>query len=183
MKNTHRLILINILEMEEWKDIEGYEGLYQVSNEGNAKSLNYNHTGREKLLKPSVRGNGYLQVQLCKDGKKENKDIHRLVAEAFIPNPNNYEIVHHIDHNRQNNVVENLMWMNKEEHDKVHSKERGEKKEKRVYQYTLDSKLVAIWKSAKEAEKQLGFAQSHISSCCNGKLKQYKGYIWSYTPL
>lgn len=168
--------------MEEWKDIEGYEGLYQVSSYGRVKSLNYNHTKKEKRLKPTD-DKKYPQINLCINGLKRNCDIHKLVAAAFIPNPNNYEIVHHIDHNRQNNVVENLMWMSKEEHDKVHSKERGEKQEKRVYQYTLDGKLVAVWKSAKEAEKQLGFAQSHISSCCNGKLKQYKGYIWSFAPL
>lgn len=73
--------------MEIWKDIDGYEGLYQISNEGNVKSLNYSHTGKERLLKPASNRGGYLHVQLCKDGKVKHHTVHRLVAQAFIENP------------------------------------------------------------------------------------------------
>lgn len=193
--------------MEQWKDIEGYEGLYQISSYGRVKSLERNNNGKnqygnctmclkEKILKPWNNGkrDSHLRIELRNNGKRETPLVHVLVAKAFIPNPHNYDIIHHIDHNSQNNVVENLMWMSRKEHDKLHSKERGEKQEKRVYQYTLDGKLVAVWKSAREAARQLGFAQSHISSCCNGgffdksrnkwrKRETYKGYRWSYTPL
>ena len=103
---------------EIWKDIEGYEGLYQVSNKGRVKSLkrkicsNSNHkynTLSEKLLKLSGGGK-YIQVILCKDGKTSAKLVHRLVAQAFIPNPNNLPCVNHKDENKKNNDVRNLEW-------------------------------------------------------------------------
>ena len=122
--------------MEEWRDIEGYEGLYQVSNEGRVKSLERDievmnilfgsqirHL-KEKYIKPKVNSSNRLQVRLWKDGVKEQKQIHVIVAEAFIPNPNECDVVHHIDHNPQNNSVDNLIWMTKEEHSAMHSTER-----------------------------------------------------------
>lgn len=122
--------------MEIWKDIEGYEGIYQVSNEGRVKSLarvievmnilfgsQIRHL-KEKYIKPKVNSNNRLQVRLYKDGVKEEKQIHVIVAEAFIPNPNGCDVVHHIDHNPLNNRVENLVWMSKEEHSTMHSTER-----------------------------------------------------------
>ncbi len=122
--------------MEIWRDIKGYEGLYQVSNYGRVKSLDrvievmnilfgsqIRHL-KEKYIKPKVNSNNRLQVRLCKDGVKEQKQIHVIVAEAFIPNPNGCDVVHHIDHNPLNNRVENLVWMPKEEHSTMHSKER-----------------------------------------------------------
>lgn len=169
--------------MEHWKEIEGYEGLYQVSDLGNVKSLNYNHTGKEELLKPANDGRGYLFVHLCKDGKRRRKHIHRLAADAFIPNPNKYEVVHHIDHNPSNNIVVNLVWTDKQEHNEFHADERAKKQEKTVFQYTLDGEFVAVWTSAKKAAKQLNFTQNHISDCCNNKIKQHKGYRWSFVPL
>lgn len=93
---------------EFWKDIEGYEGRYQVSNLGNVKSLNYNHTGKEKIMKPQLCNKGYLRVELCKDNKRQKYLIHKLVADAFIPNPNNLPCVNHKDENRLNNNYENL---------------------------------------------------------------------------
>lgn len=97
---------------EIYKDIKGYEGLYQVSNLGNVKSLNYNKTGKEKTLIPHITGSGYLSISL---GRKYRQYIHRLVAEAFIPNPNNLETVNHKDENKQNNSVQNLEWMTNKE--------------------------------------------------------------------
>ena len=96
--------------MEEWKDIPAYQGKYQVSNLGNVKSLNYNRTGKEKILKPVKGGDNYLHVYLCKNGKQKNIKIHRLVAEAFIPKTDGKEFVDHIDGDRQNNNVNNLRW-------------------------------------------------------------------------
>ena len=95
--------------MEIWKDVVYFEGLYQVSNLGRVKSLNYSRTGREKVLKPS-KTNGYLQVYLYKEGKSKRFSIHRLVAFAFIPNPNNLPIVNHKDEDKSNNCVDNLEW-------------------------------------------------------------------------
>ena len=97
--------------MEEWKDIEGYEGLYQVSNKGRIKSLNYRRTGKEGMLKGKPDKNGYLIVFLYKKGEKPKPFlIHRLVAIMFLHNPNNYLEVNHIDEDKTNNNVENLEW-------------------------------------------------------------------------
>lgn len=97
--------------MEEvWKDIPGYEGLYQVSNTGEVKSLNYRGSGETKLLKQSTNKKGYKRVVLCKNRKKKNHSVHRLVAITFIPNPDNLPIVNHIDECKSNNMVSNLEW-------------------------------------------------------------------------
>ena len=94
---------------EIWKDIEGYEGLYQVSNLGRIKSLNYLNTGITKIMKQNLSGN-YATIGLCKKGKVKTRYIHRLVAETFIPNTDNYLEVNHKDENKQNNRVDNLEW-------------------------------------------------------------------------
>ena len=97
--------------MEIWKDIKGYEGLYQVSNKGRIKSLNYRRTGKEGILKGVPTKYGYLMVTLYKKGEKpEHFSVHRLVAEAFIPNHDNLPEVNHIDENKENNHVKNLEW-------------------------------------------------------------------------
>ena len=96
--------------MEEWKDIKGYEGKYQISNKGRVKSLNYKRTGKEKILKLSSDINGYKKITLCKNSKQKTYLIHKLVAEAFLPNPDNLPVVNHKDENKLNNNVENLEW-------------------------------------------------------------------------
>lgn len=110
--------------MEIWKDIKGYEGLYQVSSCGNIKSLervvkNNKFGGKrilpEQLLSPTDNGHGYKLIGLRKNGKRKNHYIHRLVAIAFIPNANNEKYVNHIDYNTANNVVENLEWCSQKE--------------------------------------------------------------------
>ena len=96
---------------EEWRDIEGYEGLYQVSNLGRVKSLNYRGCkGNISILKPRLTKKGYETINLCKDGKVKNVRIHRLVAQSFISNPNNLPVVNHKDENKLNNNVDNLEW-------------------------------------------------------------------------
>lgn len=95
-------------ENEIWKDIDGYEGLYQVSNLGRVKSLNYNHTNQEKILRQIKTKGGYVIINLCKNGKSKNFLVHRLVANAFLENLNNLPQVNHIDENKENNVVSNL---------------------------------------------------------------------------
>ena len=173
--------------MEIFKDIEGFEGLYQVSNCGRVKSVErtiIRGNGRplhvkEKILRQVLDGRGYLGVWLSKNGAKEPKKVHKLVAKAFLPNPHGYTDVHHKNHKQLENRIENLEWFDGHEHRIKHADEQA----KIVYQYTLDGLLVNVWKSAYEAARQLGFSQSNICGCCNGKRKTHMGYIWSYVPL
>ena len=96
--------------MEHWKDIEGYEGLYQVSDLGRVKALNYNKTGMERVLSAGKDTGGYMYVILHKNGKGKMCSVHRLVAQAFIPNPNGLPEINHKDECKTNNIVSNLEW-------------------------------------------------------------------------
>lgn len=170
--------------IEEWRPIQEYEGLYEVSDWGRVKSA-------KKILKPHQNKKGYFLVGLYKNAKMTMKRIHRLVAENFIPNPQNLPQVNHKDEDKANNCVENLEWCSNEYNSnygtrlyRIHkSNLNNPKLSKTVYQYTLDGKLVAIWVSASEAARQLGYSQSCITDCCNNKRKTHKGFKWSYEPL
>ena len=176
--------------MEEiYKDIEGYEGLYQVSNLGNVKSLNYNHTKKENVLKPVISRNGYLLVNLYKNKTNKRLLVHRLVAQAFIENTNNLPCINHKDECSTNNVVTNLEWCTHKYNTNFGTRnERASKAlSKQVYQYSKDLELIAVWKSTKECEQQ-GFNHGNVSSCCNNcYLREcknvYKGFVWSYKPI
>lgn len=172
--------------MEEiWKDIKGYEGKYQVSNYGDVKSLDYRHTGKEHLLKPKI--DKYYRIGLFNNGVMKFISIHRLVAEAFIPNPNNLPCVNHKDEDKTNNHVDNLEWCTYEYNNKYGTvKERisesllnNPKLSKKVYQYTLDGEFVREWESTMECGRN-GFNQGNIVHVCRGALKTHKGYRWSY---
>lgn len=173
--------------MEEiWKDIKGYEGLYQVSNLGKIKSLNYNHTKKEKILKSLKRKNNYLKIRLYKNKKYNTYFIHRIVAENFILNENNLPIVNHIDGNPSNNCVNNLEWCTQKQNVQ-HSIITGLRKKMREYgnarivgQYDLDNNLIKIWDALIDIEKELGYNATSIWHCCNNKTKKSYGYIWKY---
>ena len=179
---------------EVWKYIEEYEG-YQVSNFGRVKSLErdvYNPRYgkkriKEKILKTGKRSSGHLCVRISKNGVVKPYSVHRLVAEAFIPNPEMKSDVHHIDHNPANNNVENLVWLTKKEHVAEHperyeasSKAARKALAKHINQFTRDGMFVKAWYSAREIERELGYANQHIIDCCKGKLKTYKGFKWKY---
>ena len=164
---------------EIWKDIKDYEGLYMVSNWGRVKSIKF---GKERILKPVTNSSGYLSVKLCKDGKVKAFTVHRLVAEAFLPNPDNLPCVNHKDENKQNNNVSNLEWCNCKYNINYGTgiERRSKKKSKPVLQYTLDGEFVREWESATQAEKEGGFNNGHIIAVCGGKRNNHKGYIWRY---
>ena len=182
--------------MEEWMNIEGYEGLYQVSNEGRVKSLQREivyKDGRKKVLEEKILHNflsdlGYYHVMLSKDGMSKRYKVHRLVAKAFIPNPNNLPIINHKDENPKNNVADNLEWCTQGYNVRYGTMiERGRQTQfnredlsKEVEQYTLDGDLVETFKSASEIErKNPQFKTSSVTRCCRNN-KTYKGYIWKY---
>lgn len=170
--------------MEIYKDIEGYEGLYQISSNGVIRSLGNDKTRKEKILKPAINNKGYLYVGLHKQRKRKHYLIHRLVAEAFIPNPNNYPIINHKDENPLNNNVSNLEWCTYEHNNNYGTRNQrvaasctnNQKKSKPVF--CLETGVV--YPSASEVERQLGFLQGNISACCNGKRKQVYGFHWKY---
>lgn len=164
--------------MEIWKDIKGFEGLYQISNYGRVKSLNYRLTGKEQLMTQGTTHKGYKKVKFL-DHKKYF--VHRLVAEAFIPNPDNLPQVNHKDEDKTNNHVVNLEWCtNKYNINYGNGIIKSCKKRcKKVYQYTLNGEFVKEWKSTQECGRN-GFKQGAIVRCCKGEIKTHKGYRWSY---
>lgn len=172
---------------EIWKDIEGYEGFYQVSNYGRVKSLKF---GKEKILKHRRNTFGYLEIVLCSGGKPKSFKIHRLVAKAFIPNPNNLPQINHKDENKENNCEWNLEWCTPsyninygKRNERVRQTETNNtNRSKQVCQYTLDKQIIKVWQSINECKRN-GFSCGNISQCCNGKRIQYKGYKWEFKPL
>ena len=167
--------------MEDWKDIKGYEGLYQVSDQGRVKSLPRKGTF-ERILNPCVRNTGgYLAVNLYKNGKKTMYFIHRLVALAFIPNPNNLPCINHKDCNPTNNNVNNIEYCTVVYNNTYNGKAKksAEKRSKPVEQLTKDGTLVTIWPSINEIGRN-GFIQQAVCACCQGKRKTHNGFIWKY---
>ena len=172
--------------MEIWKDIEGSEGLYQVSNLGKVKSLNYRRSGKEKLLKPNIRKDGYLQVSLCKNKKVKKILIHRLVAMVFIPNndPINKTEVNHISEIKSDNSVWNLEWVTPKQNanhgTRTERIAKATRNDKNRSKKVLCVELNKIFPSINEAGRQRGLNGGNISLCCNGKLKIAYGYHWEY---
>lgn len=167
---------------EIWKPLENYEGLYEVSNYGIVKSLNYRKTGKERILKGNANGDGYLRVTLTKNGKKKTCRINRLVAQAFIPNPDNLPEVNHKDEDKTNNKVENLEWCTRAYNCNygTRSKKVAEKLSKPIYSIDKESGLVTYWESATVAERQTGISNKHINDCLKGRRKSAGGYYWFY---
>lgn len=165
---------------EIWKDKKDYEGHYQVSNCGRVKSLNYHRMGFEKILKTYVDKDGYLTVML--NNPRKTFLVHRLVAEAFLPNPDNLPQVNHKDENKQNNNVENLEWCTVKYNNEYNNgqKRRAIKHLKPILQYTLDGEFVREWESAIQAEREGGFSSGNICSVLKGKRKTHKGFIFKY---
>lgn len=160
------------LNDEIWKDVEGYEGLYLVSNKGRIC----------RILKGRSDVNGYNTITLC-DGNGGYKDakVHRLVAQAFIPNPHNYPIINHKDECPGNNHVENLEWCTYSYNINYRNanKSRAEKQYKAIYGINIDTKEIIEFSSLTEARKH-GFNHKAISMCLRGHSKKSQGYYWFY---
>jgi len=191
--------------MENWKPVKGYEGLYEVSNLGRVRSFDkyvlcirngveMNVLHRGKILKPVKRQHGYLGVMLYGKGGHATRgfktfSVHRLVAEAFIPNPNGLPEVNHIDEDKTNNKAENLQWVTRVENVnygtsrlRIAQKATNGKMSTPIQQFTKDGELVKTYPSLAEVERQTGYAKANICRCAQGS-KQYShayGYVWRY---
>ena len=165
--------------MEIWHDIEGYEGLYQISNKGRVKSLK---CGKERILRPGINIYGYMFVCLYHDNVKKCFKLHRLVAQAFIPNPENKPQVNHKDENKLNNCVNNLEWSTAKENSNYGT--RNERITGRpficIIQYSKDGIFIREWLGALEVERVLGINNRNINACCKGNRKSAGGFVWKY---
>ena len=184
---------------EEWKPVFGWEG-YEMNFKGEVRSKDRIITkcngvkqpwkGKYLIRQTNYKGRDYFQAVIRMEHKE--KYIHQLVWEYYNdrPIPEGY-VIHHIDGNPKNNIIENLQLMTKPEHDKYHQNDpirnnkvskanTNGKCSKPIIQLTLDGEFVREWKSATEVQRQLGFSQGYICWCCKGKYKTAYGYIWRY---
>lgn len=171
-----------MISEEIWKDITGCEGLYKISNYGRVLSLNFNHTNKEKLRKLTTDVAGYKVVCLRKNGFKENKKVHRLVMEHFVENVNSLPIINHKDEDKTNNNVDNLEWCDCKYNINYGNGifKRSIKSRKPVIQFDKNGNFIKRWDSALIAEQEMGYCNSHINQCCNGKRKYHKNSIWKF---
>lgn len=165
---------------EIWKDIPNYEGLYQISNYGRVKTLNPRYNKVESNIK-SVRKchDGYYRLDLHKNGVKKTYYIHKLVALAFLPNPNNYTVVNHKDENKENNYVDNLEWCTIG-YNNLYSVNSRKKSRRGIIQYDLFGNLIQKWQTISSASKTLNISRNSIFRCCNGTQNTAGNYIWKY---
>lgn len=169
------------MNIEYWKFIPGYEG-YMVSDQGRVKSLNYNHTGKEQILRPAKDKDGYLQVTLFKDGKRKYLRVHRLVWEVFNgPIPPGMQ-VNHINEDKTDCRLENLNLLSPKANTNwgTGNRRRAKTLSKMVEQHTLDGTHICTWFSTIGIERELGYSLGNIWSCCNGKRKTAYGFKWCY---
>lgn len=177
------------MRKEYWRIIPGWDN-YMVSDLGRVKCLDFHRTGKEGILKPFKDSNGRLQVELYRKGETWQPHVHKLVADAFIPNPENKPEIHHINNDCTDNRVENLLRVTKAEHDALHLEDgtRGKKismantngkLSKRVRQMTLDRKEVRIWPSLQEIERSKGWSHRNISSGIRTGGVRY-GHYWEF---
>lgn len=173
--------------IEIWKDVKGYEGLYECSNLGKVRSFDreiiYNngikHIHKGKELKGIVNKNGYVHITLVKDGIKKQFLLHRIIAITFLPNPNNLPCVNHKSEDKQDNKVSNLEWCtHKYNLEYSNCMDLFLSKKKRVGQYNTSGELLNVFDGVREAFRQTGIDYRNISKSCICGSYITGGYIW-----
>ena len=177
--------------MEEWRAIDGTDGKYEVSNTGKVRSVNYKNSGKTQELKPAADPKGYMKTMLKIKGKWKTVKVHRLVAEAFIPNPKGLPQVNHCDGNKENNRIDNLEWATNK--DNAHhaiehglftnsykaTHEANNRRKKKVI--AIDSNGNShIYESQSEAARELNVNRRHVQLVLKGERKQTGGYRFEY---
>ena len=184
---------LSMTDIEIWKDIKDYEGLYQVSNWGRVKNLK-----TKRIMRGWKTKSGYRMICLCKEKRKEYFYIHRLVGESFLPNLDNKPQINHKiegDIGKTINMVifnedgtvnkekTTIEWVTAKENCNygTHNEKSAMGRSKKVFQFSLDGTFIKEWSSASEIERKLGFYQGGISMCCLGKCKSAYGFLWKYS--
>ena len=178
--------------MEIWRDIPNYEGLYQVSNFGNVRSLNWGNRGFTDNLYLKPHNRGYLQVELHRNGSRKMFTVHRLVAVSFVDGYRDGLMINHKDENKTNNRATNLEWVTSSDnvlHSISHRSNAQHRTRKRfvprtdivpVFQFDLSGDLIKTWDSSISVKEELGFSDWSIKQCCRGNRKSAYGYKWQY---
>ena len=170
---------------EIWIDVPGFEGLYQVSNTGRIKSFKKSSKHgcqAEHFLKPTLASNGYYQVTLYGELKKKKFQVHRLIAQCFIPNPENLPQINHKDENPANNSADNLEWCTAA-YNSAYGTARLRMmitKSKMVEQYLPSGQFLARYVCSSIAQEITGISHKLIQQCCSGSIKSACGYVWRY---
>ena len=164
------------MEKEIWKDIKEYEDLYQVSNLGRVKS-------KRKIL--SQTKGEYLKVGLSKNGIEKTYAVHRLVAKAFMSNPNNYNFINHIDENKYNNIYTNLEWCTNKYNCNYGNRNKNIVTSRRhtfktIIQKDMNDNIIRVWQDIIEIQEKTNYKKHNIYKCCQGKYEKAYGYKWEY---
>ena len=180
------------MKNEVWKDIPNYEGIYKASNFGRIKmvkrtlidSLGKKINKKEHILKPRT-GNRYYMIALYKNGKREDLLLHRVIAQTFIPNPENKPFVNHKDENCFNNCSDNLMWCTQKENmnwGTINERmSKNSKSKRKVNQYDMDGNFIKQWDCMTDFYKSKGLKlKTGIIECCKGRRQSHMGYKWKY---
>lgn len=191
------------MKEEIWKDVIGYEELYEISNLGRMKhkdtlvnDINNNRKIhiKERYMKPHLGKRGYYVYIVSKNNKKKHLPIHRLIATHFIQNPNNYPVINHINGIKTDNRIENLEWctyshnskeafrlgLQKTNYENSRFKKYNDSIKKKINQYDMNMNFIKSWDSIQQASRELNICASHICRCCKGNIKSIKGYKWRY---